>query len=67
MMVQRNSQVLADNREPCRPQLPLVACHADRAAKLVSWRRDVCMYAARVQDLGVERRVMRDQEIRPVQ
>ena len=59
--------MLTDYRKPCGPQFPLGACHADRAAKLVPWRRDACTPAARVQDLGVERCVVRDQEIRPVQ
>ena len=67
MMLQRNSKVLTDDREPCRPQFPHVACHADRAAKLVSGWTDPCTPAARVQHPGIERCVVRDQEVRPVQ
>ena len=67
MMVQRNSQMFADDRKSCRPQFPRVARHADRAAKLVPWQMDAGMFAARAQHPGIERCVVRDQEVRPVQ
>ena len=67
MMLQRNSKVLTDDRELCRPQFPHVACHADRAAKLVSGWTNACTLAAHGQHPGIKRCVVRDQEVRPVQ
>ena len=67
VMVQRDSQVLTDDRELGRPQFPLVACHADRAAKLVPRQMDASMHAARAQHPGIERCVVGNQEVRPVQ
>ena len=67
MMLQRNPKVLTDDRELCRPQFPHVACHADRAAKLVLGLTDACTLAARAQHPQIERCVVSDQEVRPVQ
>ncbi len=67
MVVQRNSQMLADDRELCRRQFPRVSCHADRAAKLVSRRMDAGTFAACAQHPGIERCVVRNQKVRPVQ